>query len=146
MFDQILQTLEKEAAPALMSKLGLDKQQASGSVNAAASSVQEVITGGDGFGMDDLTNLFSNSPNSTGADGILGKVGTLLQSKLTGQVGLDADKAGGVSAILIPMITDLIAKHVGGDTNKLSGLLGSLTGNSGGMADAAKGMLGKLFK
>ena len=146
MFDQILKTLEKEAAPALMSKLGLDQKQASGSVNAAASSVKEVITGGDGFGMDDITNLFSSSQNSTGADGILGKVGTLLQSKLTGQVGLDSNKAGGVSAMLLPMVTDLITKHVGGDTNKLSGLLGSLTGNGGGMADMAKGMLGKLFK
>lgn len=29
MFDQILQTLEKEAAPALMAKLGLDQEQAS---------------------------------------------------------------------------------------------------------------------
>ena len=146
MFEQILQTLEKEAAPALMSKLGLDKQQASGSVNAAASSVKEVISGGDGFGMDDIANLFSSSQNSTGADGILGKVGSLLQSKLTGQVGLDDNKAGGVSAILIPMVTDLITKHVGGDANKLSGLLGSLTGNSGGMADMAKGVLGDLFK
>ncbi|MBZ0208013.1 MAG: hypothetical protein K8H89_16985 [Flavobacteriales bacterium] len=146
MFDQILQTLEKEATPALMSKLGLDQQQASGSVNAAASSVKEVISGGDGLDMGDLSNLFSSAQNSTGADGILGKVGTLLQGKLTGQVGLDDNKAGGVSAILLPMITDLITKHVGGDPNKLSGLLGSLAGNSGGMADAAKGMLGKLFK
>lgn len=146
MFDQILQTLEKEAAPALMSKLGLDQQQAFGSVNAAASSVKDVISGGDGFGMDDIANLFSNSQNSTGADGILGKVGSVLQSKLTGQVGLDSTKASGVSAMLLPMITDLITKYVGGDTNKLSGLLGGLAGNGGGVADMAKGLLGKLFK
>ena len=146
MFDQILQTLENDASPTLMSKLGLDQKQASGSVNAAASSVKEVITGGDGFGMDDLVNLFSNNQNSTGADGILGKIGALLQNKLTDHVGLDNNKAGGVSAILLPMLTDLITKHVGGDTNKLSGLLGSLTGSGGGMADMAKGMLGKLFK
>lgn len=146
MFDQILQTLEKEAAPALMSKLGLDQKQASGSVSAAASSVKEVISGGNGFGMDDIVNLFSNSKNTTGADGILGKVGSVLQSKLTGQVGLDSNKAGGVSAMLLPMVTDLITKHVGGDTGKLSSMLGDLTGNSGGMADMAKGMLGKLFK
>lgn len=70
----------------------------------------------------------------------------MLQSKLTGQVGLDANKAGGVSAMLLPIVTDLITKHVGGDTSKLSSMLGDLTGNSGGMADMAKGMLGKLFK
>lgn len=146
MFDQILQTLEKEATPALMSKLGLDQQQASGSVNAAASSVKEVISGGDGLDMGDLSNLFSSAQNSTGADGILGKVGSLLQGKLTGQVGLDDNKAEGVAAILLPLITDLITRHVGGDPNKLSGLLSGLTGKGDGLAGAAKGMLGGLFK
>lgn len=144
MFDQILSTLEKEAAPALMSKLGLDQQQASGSVNAAKDSVKEVLGGGDGFGMDDVINLFSSAKNSSGAEGILGKLGTALQGKLTDQVGLNSEKAGGVQAMLMPMVTDLITKHVGGDANKLQSLLGGL-GNGGGLAGAAKGMLGKLF-
>lgn len=146
MFDQILTTLQKEAAPALMSKLGLDQTQATGSVHAAADSVKEVIGGGDGFGMDDVMNLFSNATNSSGAEGILGQIGTALQSKLTGQVGLDASKAGGVQAILLPMLTDLIGKYMGGDPGKLKGLMGGITGNSGALADTAKGMLGKLFK
>jgi hypothetical protein len=156
MFDQILSTLEKEAAPALMSKLGLNQQQASGSVNAAASSVKDVLSGGDGFGLDDVLNLFSKATNNSNADGILSQVGSALQGKLTGQVGLDAAKAGGVKDMLLPMVTNLISKHVDGDGNKLGGLLQGLGGNAegllkglggngGGLADAAKGMLGKLF-
>ena len=144
MFDQILSTLEKEAVPALMSKLGLDQQQASGSVNAAKDSVKEVLGRGDGFGMDDVMNLFSSASNSSGAEGILGKLGTALSGKLTGQVGLNTEKAGGVQAILLPMVTDLITKHVGGDGSKLQGLLGGQT-SGGGLAGAAKGVLGKLF-
>lgn len=127
-----------------MSKLGLDQKQVSGSVSAAKDSVTEVLGGGDGFGMDDVINLFSSAKNSSGAEGVLGKLGTALQGKLTGQVGLNAEKAGGVQAVLMPIVTDLITKHVGGDANKLQGLLGGL-GNSGGLAGAAKGMLGKLF-
>lgn len=144
MFDQILSTLEKEAAPALMSKLGLNQQQASGSVNAATDSVKEVLGGSDGFGMDDVMNLFSSGSNTSGADGILSRVGSSMLGKLTGQVGLDAAKAGGVKEMLLPMVTDLITKHVGGDGSKLQGLLGGLAGGSG-LAGAAKGMLGKLF-
>lgn len=126
-----------------MDKLGLDQKQATGSITAAADSAKEVLSGGDGFGMDDVMNLFSSAKNTTGADGIMGKMGTVLMSKLTGQVGLDSTKAGGVSAMLVPMITELITKHAGGNSGALQSLLG---GNGGGIADAAKGMLGKMFK
>lgn len=145
MFDQMLNTLQKEAAPLLMSKLGLDNGQATKSVGAATDSVKEVLGGGDGFDMSDVLNLFSSAKNTSGAEGILGKLGEVMQGKLTGQAGLDASKASGVQALLMPFVTDLITKYVGGDASKLQGLLGGLA-NSGGLADAAKGMLGKLFK
>lgn len=144
MFDQIISSLEKEATPALMAKLGLDQQQASESVNAAAASVKEVISSGNGFGLDDVLNLFSNARNNSAADGIISKVGTALHGKLTNQVGLDAGQAGNVKDLLVPMITNLISKHVGGDGSKLSGLLEGIGGGPG-LANAAKGLLGKLF-
>ncbi len=141
MFDQILSTLQSKAAPQLMSQLGLNEQQAGGSINAAADSVKQVLSGGDGFGMDDVMNLFSSQKNNSAADGIMSSIGSVLQNKLTGSVGLDASKASGVSAMLIPMITDLISKNVGGDAKNLQSLLGG-----GGIAGMAKGMLGNLFK
>lgn len=142
MLDQILSTLQSQAAPKLMSQFGLDEKQASGSIAAAADSVKEVVGGGDGFGLDDALNLFSSAKNSTAANGILGNIGSMLQNKLTGQVGLDAGKASGITAMLLPMITDLISKHVGGDPKNLQALIGG----GGGLADMAKGMLGNLFK
>ncbi len=145
MFDQILSTLQKEATPVLMSKLGLDQDKAKMSVGAATESVKEVLGAGKGFELKDALSLFSSSQNSSGAEGMLGKLGSVLQSKLTGQVGLDSAKAGGVSAMLLPMVTDLISKHVGGDPSKLSGLLGGLA-DGGDMSKMATGMLGKLFK
>ena len=141
MIDQILSSLKEKAAPELMNKLGLNADQANGSVMAAADSVKQVVSGGDGFGMDDALSLFSSAKNSVGADGMMGKIGEVLMVKLTGQVGLDAGKASGVSAMLMPMVMDLVSKYVGGDAKNLQGLLGG-----GGIADAAKGMLGKLFK
>lgn len=141
MIDQILSSLKEKAAPELMNKLGLNADQANGSVMAAADSVKQVVSGGDGFGMDDALSLFSSAKNSAGADGMMGKIGEVLMVKLTGQVGLDAGKASGVSAMLMPMVMDLVSKYVGGDAKNLQGLLGG-----GGIADAAKGMLGKLFK
>lgn len=145
MFDQILSSLQKEAAPALMAKLGLDQTQATASVGAAASSVKEVLGGDHGFGMDDVLNLFSSNKNTSGADGLMSKLGTVMQGKLSTDAGLPAEKASLVQSMLLPMVTDFISKHVGGDASKLKGMLGGL-GNLGGLADTAKGMLGKLFK
>ncbi|MBL7952768.1 MAG: hypothetical protein JNM62_13735 [Flavobacteriales bacterium] len=141
MLDQLLSTLQQQAVPQLMSQFGLDQKQAGGSISAAADSVKEVIGGGDGFGIDDALNLFSSAKNTSGANAILGNIGGLLQSKLTGQVGLDASKASGVTAMLLPMLTELVSKHVGGDAKNLQGLLGG-----GGIAGMAKGLLGNLFK
>lgn len=144
MFDEILTTLKNEAGPVLKSQFGLDDQQVTGSINAAKDSVTEVVGGGDGFGLDDVMSLFSDNKNTAGADGILSKLGPVLQGKLSGEVGLDDAKAGGIKDMLMPMIVSLVSKHVGGDGSKLGGLLQGLGGGSGLMG-SAKGMLGKLF-
>ena len=93
-----------------MGQLGLDKDQAAGSITAAADSVKDVLGGSDGFGLDDALNLFSSAKNTSAADNILGNIGNVLQSKLTSRVGLDASKASGVVAMLLPTVTDLVAK------------------------------------
>lgn len=142
MLDQLLSTLQQQAAPQLMSKFGLNEKQAGGSISAAADSVKEVLGGSDGFGLDDALNLFSSAKNTSAADGILGNIGGLLQNKLSSQVGLDAGKASGVAAMLLPMVTDMVSKHVGGDAKNLQSLLGG----GGGLAGMAKGLLGNLFK
>ncbi len=145
MFDQILSALRNEAGPALKSKFGLDDNQVAGSLHAAKDSVAQVIGGGDGFGMDDVLSLFSSNTNTSGADGILARLGPVLQGKLGTEVGLDAAKAGGITEMLVPMVTNLLGKYVDGDSNKLSGLLQGL-GGGGDLGSMAKGLLGKLFR
>lgn len=146
MLDQLLETFKGQVGPELISKIGLTPDQANGSISAAASSVKEVIGGGDGFGMDDVLNLFSSATNSPGANGILGNIGKVLSSKLTGEVGLNASQASGVSDMILPALTSLLSDKVGGNAANLQGLIGSFVGgNGGGIADMAKGMLGKLF-
>jgi hypothetical protein len=140
MLDQLLSGLKEQALPDLINKFGLNDQQAEGSVKAAADSVQEAIAGGNGFGLDDVTNLFSSASNTAGADKLLSTIGGLLKSKLTSQVGIGADKAGGITDMLLPLITQLMAK----DGKGLQGLLGQLGG--GDLGNVAKGLVGKLFK
>jgi hypothetical protein len=142
MLDQILSTLQQEALPQLTGQLGLSEQQAHGAIQATANSLQQVVGGSDGFGLDDVLNLFSQAQNTSGADGILSKIGQVLTGKLTSEVGLSSDKASGVQALLLPLITNLITRKVGGDHGNLQNLIGSFTGNQAG---AAGGLIGKLF-
>lgn len=145
MFDQIIENLKKDAAPQLISKLGLDSGQADKSISAAADSVKEVLGGNHGFGLSDITNLFSTAKNNSGADAIVSKLGTVLHGKLTGQAGLESGLAGRVKELLLPMVTDYVTKHVGGDAGKLTSLLGGLSGGAANLGDAAKNLIGGLF-
>lgn len=147
MLDQILSSLKDQAAPQLMSKFGLNEQQTNGSITAAADSVKQVIGGADGFGMDDVLNLFSDAKNTNTADGILSNIGSVLSGKLTGDVGLNAQQAGGVQSFLLPLITQLISSKVGGNSSNLQSLISGFTGGKGGgLADMAGGLLKGLFK
>jgi hypothetical protein len=129
-----------------MNTIGLNAQQTDGSITAAADSVKQVIGGGDGFGLDDMLNLFSSAQNNSNADGILSNISQVFNGKLTSDVGLSAQQAGGVKDLLLPMIMNLISGKVGGNANNLQGLLSAFTGQGGGLAEMAGGLLKGLFK
>ena len=145
MLDQLLSTLQGQVAPQLVQQLGLNEGQAKGSIAAAGDSVKQVLGGGDGFGLDDVLNLFSSAQNTAGADGILDNIGKTFNQKLTGEVGLNGQQAGGVMSLVLPMLTQLLSDKGGGNAGNLQGLLGDL-GKGGGLADMAKGLLGGLLK
>lgn len=142
MLDNIIPLLKDKIGPDLINKLGLPSDKADQAVEAAGSSVKEVI-GDKGLDMGSLLNLFSKDSNSSGANDLLGKLGANYLGKLTGQVGLDAGKATSVKDMVIPAITALLSDKIGGNLGNLQGLLG---GKGGSLGDTAKGMLGKLFK
>lgn len=85
MIDQLISTLKAEAMPQLMSKFGLSDSQADKSVVAAADSVKEVVTGGNGLGLDDLMGLFGQGGKGSGTDAILSQLGGVMKGSLPGR-------------------------------------------------------------
>jgi hypothetical protein len=144
MLDNLLPLLKDKVGADLMNKVGLDASKTDGALNAASSTVTELL-GGKGIDMSTVLNLFSKDDNTPGANDLLGQLGQNYLGKLTGQVGLDAAKANSVKDMVIPAITALLTDKIGGNAGALTGLLGNL-GGGGNLADMAKGMLGKLFK
>ncbi|MEZ4755526.1 MAG: hypothetical protein R2817_01725 [Flavobacteriales bacterium] len=144
MLDNLLPLLKDKVGADLMNKVGLDASKTDGALNAASSTVTELL-GGKGIDMSTVLNLFSKDTNTPGANDLLGQLGQTYLGKLTGQVGLDAAKANSVKDLVMPVLTSLLSEKIGGNAGALQGLLGNL-GGGGKVADMAKGMLGKLFK
>ena len=146
MLDQIISTLKDQVGGDLSKKLGLDSGQVDGSVKAAGDSVQEVVGGGgDGMDLSSVLNLFSKQENGAGASALMGRLGQTFLGKLTGQVGLDAGKAGAVKDMVMPVLTRLLSEQIGGDKGKLASLLGGKADGLLGQAAGKLGGLGKMF-
>ena len=146
MLDEIIGTLKDQVGSSLMDKIGLDQTQSDNSINAAASSVTDVLGGNDGLDLSDVLNLFSKEDNNSGADGILGQLGDTFMGKLTGEVGLASEQAGGVKDLVLPMLMSLVSDKVGGDKGMLGNLVGGLLGGGkeGGLGSLIGGA-SKLF-
>ncbi len=144
MLDQIISGLKDKVGGELQEKAGLDQAGTDKAVAAAGSSLKDVLGGGDGLDIGDLTSLFSSGKNTSGADAIMSRLGTDYMGKLTG-MGFSGDKANTISSLVLPALTKLLADKIGGNQNMLASLLGgSGSGAMGGLAEKVGG-LGKLF-
>lgn len=144
MIDQLINELKGKVGGDLVGKLGLDKGQADGALQAAGSSVQEVI-GGKGADLDTVLNLFSKDSNTTGANDLMGRLGSTFLGKLTGQVGLDVGKAGSVKDLIMPLLTNMLAEKIGGNKDMLGSLMGGKANELMGSVGGKLGGLGKMF-
>lgn len=142
MIDQLIGSLKDKVGGDLIGELGLDPAQADGALKAAGNSVEDVI-GGTGADLSSVLNLFSKESNNSGANDLLGKLGSNYLGKLTGQVGLDGAKAGSVKDMVIPVLMNMLSEKIGGNKEMLSSLLG---GKAGGMLGDMAGKLGGLGK
>lgn len=143
MVDQIINSLKEKVGGDLLSKVGLDQTQADGAIKAAGSSVQEVIGGG--ADLSSVLNLFSKNGNNAGGNDLMNKLGSNYLGKLTGQVGLDASKAGSVKDLVLPLLTSLLSEKIGGNKDMLDSLLGGKAKDIVGGLSGKLGGLGKMF-
>ncbi len=143
MIDQIISSLKDKVGGDLLSKIGLDQSQADGAIKAAGSSVQEVIGGG--ADLSSVLNLFSKDGNNAGGSDLLKTLGSNYLGKLTGQVGLDASKAGSVKDLVLPLLTNMLSEKIGGNKDMLGSLLGGKAKDVVGGLTGKLGGLGKMF-
>lgn len=140
MFDDIINSLKDEVGGSLMEKLGLSNEDAGKAVDIAGDTVKEVMErDSDGFGLDDILNLFSNDKNNETADNLENNISTHLSQNLTEKMGLSSDMISSIKSMILPILLNLITSKLGGDGNKVNDIFGE---NIGGLIRG----LGGLFK
>ena len=144
MFDSILDSLKEEVGSALMSKLGLSSTDVDKTIESSKDAMETTITEeAKSNGLDTLVNLFSDNKNTSTSNNVLEKLGGNLLSSLTSK-GFDSSKSSSITSMILPIITNLLSKKIGGNTGSLQSLLGS-AGISDVIEDKAKGFLKGLF-
>jgi len=126
----------------LMEKFGLDSSQKDEAINITKDTISEKISGAasGGGGMSGIMNLFSSNDNDEEGNSMLSDLTSSLSSNFSSKLGVDSEKSGGISSMIMEKVSALFGEKLGSSfgIGDLIGMIG------GGKADGLGGMLGKV--
>lgn len=149
MLEQLINSVKSEVGSQIAAKTSLP----SGKMDQVFSVIgdvtkKEVTKQMVGGNLSNVMNLFSDKPNNKDANSLQSNITSGVISNLTGKLGLSPQIANTISSIAIPALINMITKKnnatADDDPSPLNDIFGTL--GKGGLGDAAKGMLGGLFK
>jgi len=148
MLDKILESVTKEVGGSLVSKAGLNKDQATKAIELTGGATMDVVSnqlkGGD---ISTLMNLFSSKPNNASANGLQDKISKVVAEKLSGNLGLSQAQVNQVISTALPLVMSYVSKKneetPDDDPSPLMDLFGGSTEKL--LKGGAGGLLGKLF-
>jgi CRISPR/Cas system type I-B associated protein Csh2 (Cas7 group RAMP superfamily) len=154
MLEMILSGLKGQIGEELVSKAGVSQSQLGPVLDIIGQTTKdkvssEMMSGG----LDMVMNLFSDKPNSSGANSLLnGLTGSITQN-LASKLGIDPAKAQMIAAIAMPMLIKLVTSKNNetpeNDPSPLNDLFGGLAGAMGGGTQKKSGnsaLAGTAFK
>ena len=141
MIDNIMDMLKDQVGGDLMEKFGLDSTQKDEAINITKDTITEKISGAaTGGGLSGIMNLFSSNDNDDEGNSMLENITSSLSSQFSSKLGVDSEKSGGITSMIMEKVTALFGDKLGGnfEIGDLMGMLG------GGKSEGMGGMLGKL--
>jgi hypothetical protein len=104
-------------------------------------TITEKISGAaTGSGLSGIMNLFSSNDNDDEGNSMLEDITSSLSSQFSSKLGVDSEKSGGITALIMEKVTALFGDKLGGNF-EIGDLLGMI---GGGKSEGIGGMLGKL--
>jgi hypothetical protein len=141
MIDDIISSLKGELGGSLMEKFGLDSNQKDQAMDITKETITEKISGAaTGSGLSGIMNLFSSNDNDDEGNSMLEDITSSLSSQFSSKLGVDSEKSGGITALIMEKVTALFGDKLGGNF-EIGDLLGMI---GGGKSEGIGGMLGKL--
>jgi hypothetical protein len=149
MLEQLLNTLKSEIGGNLTSQANLPAEHVDNVISAIGGVAHREIAGQMTSGnLSHLMSLFSDKPNSEGANQIQSKIHSGVLSELTGNLGISPEISGKIAAVALPALIALITKKNNttpdDDPSPLAELFGG-TGAGGLMGGVSKILPGGLF-
>ena len=141
MIDDIMNMVKDQVGGDLMAKFGLDASQKDEAINITKDTISEKISGAaTGGGLSGIMNLFSSNDNDAEGNSMLEDITSSLSSNFSSKLGVDSEKSGGITSIIMEKVTSLFGDKLGGnfEIGDLLGMIGG--GNTGGIG----GLLGKV--
>lgn len=150
MIEQLIGKLKSELGGQLTSQTKVPAGNLDGIFSVVGNVVKKEATkqmlGGN---LSNLMNLFSDKPNTEGANKIQSVMNSGIIGELTKKLGISSSQSKGIAEIALPALISMIAKKNTGasktDTSFLTEMLG-ISDKSGGLGGVAKGLLGRFLK
>jgi len=149
MLDSILNAVKSQVGDVL-SKQGIGADKLDDVVKLSGEAVQEnLMSEATSGNLDGVLDLFKGNSSADTSNPIVSGIVSSLAGKLTSSLGMGNGASCGIASAIIPMVVQMIISKFSGSDNEAD--LGGVTsflggGDTGGVMNTAKGMLGGLFK
>ncbi len=146
MIDDVINNWKGDIGGSLMEKFGLDSNQKDKALDSTKETITEKISSAaSGDGLSGIMNLFSSNDNDDDGNSMLSEITSSLSGKFSSQLGVDSEKSGGITSMIMEKVTSMFGDKLGGkfEIGDLLGMIGG--GDSKGGIGGILGKIGGLF-
>ncbi|MBL7837419.1 MAG: DUF937 domain-containing protein [Bacteroidetes bacterium] len=142
MFDNLLKLVQEHAGEAIINNPAIPNEKNNAAIGAATEGIMDHLKNlGANGGLDSIMGIFQggNAASSPEVSNIAGSVA----GKLMSNFGIDAEQAQNIVGKLVPQVMEKFVNKTNDPNDSsfdLQDILGSVTGNGGGLGD----ILGKV--
>src|ERR1035437_7446597 len=145
MLEQLINSLKSEVGGQIMSQTNLPEGHFDQIFSIINDVTKKEVAGHILSGkLSEVMNLFSNKPNTDGANQLQSNISSGVVSNLTSKLGLSTEESNNIASVALPKLINMITKHNNStpddDPSPLHELFGT-PGNSG-ILGTAKNLLG----
>jgi hypothetical protein len=148
MLENLINALKSEVGGQLINQNQLQSGNMENIFSVIGDVVKKEVTGQiAGGNLPHLMNLFSDKPNTDGANQIQSNIHSGVVNELSGKLGIPPEQSKGIAGVALPALINMITKHNNttpdDDPSPLREIFG---GQWQGIGGAAEDLFGKFLK